>query len=339
MFNDISTNAYYWKKEGKYIRCLLCPHVCLLKNGETGICRTRININGELISTAWNNLCAANSDPVEKKPLFHFIPAHRTYSIATKGCNLRCLACQNFHISQYAPDPHPDIVSSPDQIIATAIAEQCRSIAYTYTEPVVFYEYMFSVAKKAHEVNLKNIMISSGYISAKPLRDILPYLDAINIDLKTFDDQSYQKLSGAKLKPVLKNLKIIRDSGKWLEITCLIIPGFNDSESMISKLCLWLIENGFKDTPIHFSRFFPYYKLNHLNPTSTKKIIEICKLASQHGINYVYPGNLSGFNFENTLCHSCNNLIIKRVGYKVIFNKLINGKCPECATEIPGVFN
>ncbi|TCO04983.1 AmmeMemoRadiSam system radical SAM enzyme [Natronoflexus pectinivorans] len=327
--------ALYWKPGADGVNCYLCPHHCQLKEGETGLCRTRLNYKNRLVTLAWNNPSAINIDPIEKKPLFHFLPGHRTLSIATNGCNLRCLNCQNHHISQCAPDTNTGKTVPSSDLVNIALRHSLKSISYTYTEPVVYYEYMQDVAEKAAENGLRNVMVSSGYINPKPLKNLLPLIDAINIDLKAFDEDVYQKLSGVSLKSVLKSLETILKSNTWLEITYLVIPGFSDNLEHIEKMCRWLNENGFDKTPIHFSKFFPAHELSHLPPTSNQSMFNILNISSTCGLKYNYIGNLPGNKFENTYCHNCGNMVMERSGNTILSNSLSSGLCQNCNYYIP----
>jgi len=329
---------YYEVLTNNKVKCTLCPHRCILFSGKVGICKTRKNIDGKLYTLAHSNPCAVNIDPVEKKPLQHFHPRSQTFSIATAGCSLSCKHCQNASISQISPSEINNYSLTPQQIINQAIKRNCKSISYTYTEPFVFYEYMLETAKLANQQGLKNIIVSSGYINQEPLLELIPFLDAANIDLKSFDNKKYKQISGASLQPVLDTLIEIKKTNVWLEITNLIIPKINDSHEMINEMCKWLADNGFKNTPLHFSKFFPTYKLKNVPPTSNKKIEEAINIAQNAGINYVYSGNVQGHKNENTYCSNCGTKVIDRIGFSVTKNNLNQGKCPNCENLIPGIW-
>ncbi len=308
------------------VRCLLCPHNCIIKVGKYGICKTRVNNNGILYTTAYGNPCSISVDPIEKKPLFHFFPGSKIFSLATAGCNFRCLNCQNWSISQKSPSDLQNYEMMPLEVVAEALRHKSSnkaldnicSIAFTYTEPTVFFEYMYDIAREAHKQGVKTVMISNGYINRQPLLDLIPYLDAANIDLKCFDDAIYHKLTGGSLQPVLDTLKALKERGVWLEITSLIIPSLTDDPEMIKAMCEWLADNGFADTPLHFSRFFPNYKLPHLRPTSPESLVSAKETAVRAGLKYVYIGNLPGLHGENTYCPKCGKTIVEREGYRVI---------------------
>ena len=326
------------KVEGNKVRCRICPHNCVIPDGKTGICRTRINRNGTLLSLAYGNPCSVSIDPIEKKPLFHFFPGEKIFSLATAGCNFRCLNCQNWQISQSAPDEISNYDLSPRDVIRQAELSGTRLIAFTYTEPTVFYEYMYDTARTAHSRGMKTVIVSNGYINREPLLELIPYLDGANIDLKCFDIATYHRLTGGQLQPVLDTLKILRENKVWLEITNLLIPSFNDKTEQIRSMCNWLADNGFIDTPIHFSRFFPNYKLTETPPTPIETLIEAKKTAEDAGLKFVYIGNTHQPNGENTSCPHCKRMIIGRTGFSVTENHVVKGKCRFCGTTIPGVW-
>lgn len=333
------------------VRCSLCPHNCILEEGKSGICRTRVNIKGILHTLAYGTPCSVAIDPVEKKPLFHFLPGSDIFSIATAGCNLRCLNCQNWTISQISPSESHNYRISPDEIVEM-IQEKgtnrggensVKSIAFTYTEPTVYYEYMLDVAKAAKERGIKCVIVSNGYINERPLKELCTYLDAANIDLKCFDPVLHKKLTGGNLEPVLDSLRILKESGVWLEITNLLIPGWSDDLTVFEKMCDWLVDNSFADTPLHLSRFFPNYKLQLLSPTPESVITKAAKRARESGMKYVYTGNLCFGREENSVCPKCGNLLVERIRYLLQNNKIRKdsngkGRCPECGEIIPGIW-
>ena len=328
-----------WSKEAMYqvetprgIRCMICPNECTLKEGEWGDCRNRVNKGGKLYTMAYGNPCAVHVDPVEKKPLNHFLPGSRAFSIATAGCNLACLNCQN------SPTKTQNFDMMPDKVVENAIKYKCESIAYTYSEPVTFYEYTLDTSKLAHQAGLKNILVSAGYIHEKPLRELCHHLDAANIDLKSFSDNIYMKLNAGKLQPVLDALKIFHEEGVWLEITNLIVPNWTDDFDMIKRMCDWLYDNGLYNCPLHFSRFYPQYKLTQLPPTPVSTLKKAREIAWAAGIKFVYIGNIPGGNNENTYCPKCHKLLIERKGYTISQNHIKNGKCEYCGEPIPGVW-
>ncbi len=329
--------------EGEKIHCTLCPHNCILNEGSTGICRTRTNKKGVLYTLSYGNLCSVSVDPIEKKPLFHFFPKSRIFSIATQGCNLRCLNCQNWTISQEGPSLDKTHKTTPEEVVKAAISQGTDSIAFTYTEPTVFYEYMLDIAKVAKQKGLRCVIISNGYINQKPLEELCPYIDGANIDLKCFDEDTYHKLTGGSLQPVLQTLETLKKAGIWLEITNLMIPGWNDDPTVVSQMCQWLVMKGFKDTPIHFSRFFPNYQLQLLPPTPENILKKATKRAKEAGMKYVYTGNLFFGGQEDTLCPKCGKLLIERTRYNVGRVEITiksdgSGFCPDCGEKVPGIW-
>lgn len=330
---------YQERLTDKLVRCILCPHFCLVKDGMSGICSTRVNIEGKLFALSYAKPCSIGIDPIEKKPLFHFYPGMNIYSIATTGCNLRCLNCQNWEISQ-SPDfdkKYKELL--PLDVVKQAIQNNSDSIAFTYTEPTAFFEYMLDIAKIAKGKGMKTVMISNGYINIKPLVEISKYIDAANIDLKCFDENVYKKLTGGNLQPVLDTLEYLIGNQVWLEITNLIIPGMNDGEIQIMKMCEWLTDHGFSETPIHFSRFFPNYKMSILEPTNKDVLSKAKTIAEKCGMKYVYIGNIPMLNGENTFCPDCKTLLVERSGYDVKLNRIKLGKCPDCGKEISGIWS
>lgn len=322
----------------KGIKCQICPNNCILKEGIESICRTHQVKEGKLYTIAYGNPCSANVDPIEKKPLFHYLPATRSYSIATAGCNLACLNCQNWEISQQSPKFTRNIDLYPDAVVEEAIKNGCKSIAYTYSEPVAFYEYTYDTARIARSKGIKNLLISNGYINEKPLRDLAVYLDAANINLKSFSDEIYAKLNGGSLQPILTTLKILKETGVWLEVTNLIVPGWTDDLNMIREMCNWLVKNGFKDTPLHFSRFFPMHKLTNLPYTPLRVLEQARELALASGLKYVYLGNVPGTSAESTYCPSCKKVVLERKGFTILTNHLKNNACGFCGAPVAGVW-
>ncbi len=331
--------ARYVIETPKGLRCLICPNECTLEEGELSDCKNRRVIDGKLYALGYSNPCALHADPVEKKPLMHYYPGMPTLSLGTAGCTFTCLNCQNWEISQASPEETRNLEASPKQIVETAKFNGHPAIAYTYTEPISFFEYMYDTAVAARKAGLRNIMISNGYINPLPLKDLTPYLDAANIDLKIFDDETYQQLTGGRLNPVLDTIKYLKKNGVWLEITNLIIPDWTDDMDTISRMCDWLVSNNLADTPLHFSRFHAAYKLENLRSTPLKALLEAREIAIKAGIQYVYIGNVPETDGENTFCHKCKKLLVKREGYKVISNDLADGHCPECSTLIPGIWS
>lgn len=334
-----------WSKEATYyiftpkgVKCKLCPQNCTIEEGDLGDCRTRLAYKDKLYSIAYGNPCAVHIDPIEKKPLYHFLPSSLSYSIATAGCNLACLNCQNWTISQKSPYETRNYDLMPEKVVQEAKNYNSKSIAYTYSEPIVFYEYVYDTAKLAHLQGVKNVFISAGYINEKPLRDICKYLDGANIDLKSLDNEIYEMLNAGTLEPILKTLKLLKEEGVWIEITNLVVPSWTDNLDMIKKMCDWLAENGFESYPLHFSRFHPDYKLTNLPPTPVDTLYKAHDIAKNAGLKFVYIGNVPGNEAQNTACPSCKKNVIERSGYRINKNNISNGKCIHCESEIAGVW-
>jgi pyruvate formate lyase activating enzyme len=329
---------YYQKLQTGEISCLLCPRACVLREGQTGVCRTRKNVKGKLESLVYGKLVSVNADPIEKKPLFHFLPNTATLSIATAGCNLRCNFCQNWEISQAEPADVRAQIFSPEQLVAAAKENACPSISYTYSEPVAFYDYMYDTSMLARKKGVKNVLVTCGYINPEPLKDVSKFLDAANVDLKGFSDNTYRWVSAARLAPVLETLKILKENDVWLEVGYLVIPSVNDSTKEIKDMVTWVRANLGKDVPLHFLRFFPQHKMTNLPPTPVAKLEEAYKLAKDAGINYVYIGNVPGSTHENTYCPKCGKMIVGRKGYFIEQFDIVNGRCRFCGNKIPGVW-
>jgi pyruvate formate lyase activating enzyme len=334
----LKEGLFYKKLENKIVQCHICPRNCVIPVGKRGFCGVRENRDGTLYALSYGRLVSIHIDPIEKKPLFHFLPSTTAFSIATAGCNLRCKFCQNWEISQRKPEEVNYTYIEPQDLVKRIKESGSPTIAYTYTEPTIFYEYMLETAKLAKKEGLKNIMHSCGYINEEPLRELIKYLDAANIDLKGFSEDYYSKLSEATLGPVLNTLKILKSAGVHLEITTLILPGFNDDPDTLTKMCLWIAENLGQDTPIHFSRFFPMYKLLSLNPTPVESLERARNIAMDSGLKYVYIGNVVGHPAENTYCPKCKQLLIERRGYFILQNNIQNGKCKFCGEKIEGIW-
>jgi pyruvate formate lyase activating enzyme len=331
--------AMFQEETARGIMCRICPNECVLKEGELSKCNNRKVHDSKLYTMAFGNPCSVNVDPVEKKPLYHFLPGTKAFSIATAGCNLVCLNCQNWTISQTSPDKTRNFDLMPEQVIKEAVKNSCSSIAYTYSEPITFYEYVYETATLARNAGVKNIFKSNGYINREPLKKMCSVIDAANIDLKAFSESTYLKLTGGKLQPVLDSLKVIKDMGVWLEITNLVVPEWTDNLDDIRNMCKWLSGNGFKNTPLHLSRFYPLHKLEQLPPTPVEILNSAYRIASEEGLKYVYTGNSPGNEISNTKCPSCNSEIIVRQGYRISTNNITGGKCNKCRTVIDGIWN
>ena len=283
---------YYKKSDDGRIECQLCPHHCRMADGKTGLCRSRKNKGGVLVSEVYGKPCSLAIDPIEKKPLYHFHPGTTCLSMACTGCNFRCLNCQNYEISQVQPSEVDHYDLSPEAVVELCLEHHCPGIAYTYTEPLTYLEYITDTARLAHKAGLWNILVTAGYVCQEPLKDLLPYLDAANIDLKSFSDDIYMKVSGGHLQPVLDTILAMHGAGVWIELTNLVIPGVNDDRQMIRKMCRWIAANGLSDNPLHFSRFFPKYKMRNIPPTPLQTLKEAEQIALEEGIKYVYLGNV-----------------------------------------------
>ena len=283
---------YYQQLDDGVVECQLCPHHCRIAKGRTGRCRSRRNHDGVLVSEVYGKPCSLAIDPIEKKPLYHFHPGTTCLSLACTGCNFRCLNCQNHEISQVAPDEMDHYNLTPEQLVNLCLQHHCPGIAYTYTEPLTYIEYVTDCARLAHEKGLWNILVTAGYVCQEPLADLLSYLDAANIDLKSFSDDIYQRVSGGHLQPVLDTILAMKQAGVWIELTNLVIPGVNDDMDMIRQMCQWLVANDLASAPLHFSRFFPRYKMQDLQPTSVQTLRAARQIAEEEGIKYVYLGNV-----------------------------------------------
>ena len=332
--------AMWWENFGQdKVRCNLCPFRCVLSDSQSGQCGVRKNIRGKLFSLNYAKVVAAHIDPVEKKPVFHFLPGTGIFSIATAGCNLHCKYCQNWSISQRLPSEVEYVHMTPDDIVKSAKKNNCLSIAYTYTEPVVFYELMYETAQAARKEGLFNVMITSGFINEKPLRQLCKFMDVIKVDFKAYNNDFYREVVSGDLEPVLNTLKIIKDEGVWLELVNLVVPGLNDSEDDIRNLCLWIKDNLGEDVPLHFSRFHPTYRLTNLPSTPVATLQKAAGIAKKAGLKYVYIGNVPLHPMENTCCPRCSRVLVKRAGYQVMENNIIEGKCKFCGNKIPGIWS
>jgi pyruvate formate lyase activating enzyme len=331
---------FYEKLDDKLVNCNLCSHRCRrIADSKRGICGVRENRDGKLYSLVYGKAVAMSIDPIEKKPLFNFLPGSRSYSIATVGCNFRCDNCQNYDISQL-PKERNIIVGqdvSPEEIVSAAKRSNCASIAYTYSEPTIFFEYAYDIAKLARKEGLKNVFVTNGYITPKALREISPYLDAANIDLKSFSDEFYRKSCGARLQPVLDSIRLYKSLGVWIELTTLIIPTLNDSEEELRKIAHFIKDVG-EDTPWHITQFHPMYKLPDLPRTPVSTLRKARQIGLEAGLRYVYEGNVPGETGENTYCPNCGKPLIRRFGYSIQENKIKNSACTYCGTKIDGLY-
>jgi pyruvate formate lyase activating enzyme len=327
----------YERREDAKVKCLLCNHYCSIQPGKRGICAVRENRDGALYSLVYGKVVARNIDPIEKKPLFHFYPGSRSYSIATAGCNFRCLHCQNADISQLPREygEIPGSFMSPQQVVEASEAAGCASISYTYTEPTIFFEFAYDCAMLAREKGIKNVFVSNGYTSKEAIKVIAPYLDANNIDLKG-DDEFYKKVCGARLNPVLNTIRLMKEAGVWVEITTLIIPGYNDSEDFL-KWTAEFIKSVDPAMPWHVTGFYPTYKLLDAPPTAIATLRKAREIGLSAGLKYVYEGNVPGEGGENTYCPSCGELLIERFGFSLTTIRMKDSQCQKCGMLIDGI--
>jgi pyruvate formate lyase activating enzyme len=334
--------AYLYEKlEDQTVKCHLCNHRCVIKEGHRGKCNVRENQTGILKTLVYGKLIARHIDPIEKKPLFHFLPGTRSYSIATVGCNFRCRFCQNADIAQM-PTDHKGIIMgdtyTPQEVVAAAQNAGCSSISYTYTEPTVFFEFAYETAKLAHQHGIRNVFVTNGYMTAEAVEMIHPYLDAANVDLKAFSDRYYKELCGAKRKHVQATLKLMTKLGIFVEVTTLIVPGLNDDPAELNDLAAFLAKQLGPQIPWHISRFHPTYKLTDRPSTPVKTLIMAREIGLAAGLRYVYTGNVPGDAGENTFCYRCGKIVIERWGFQVGKMRIKNGRCTYCDTPIDGVW-
>jgi pyruvate formate lyase activating enzyme len=328
----------YEKRSGGEVRCALCRHRCLIAEGRTGICGVRENRDGVLYTLVYRRLISRNADPIEKKPLFHFAPGSRSFSIAAAGCNFRCDFCQNYEISQM-PRERKQIVgedAAPEEIVAMAKKSGCRTIAYTYTEPTIYFEYALETARLASAEGLKNVFVTNGYMTEEALRTFHPHLHAANVDLKAFRDEFYKKRCGGGLEGVLESLRIMKDLGVWLEITTLIIPGLNDAEEELRGMAAFIAGLG-PETPWHISRFHPTYRMTDRPPTSAQTLAGARRIGLEGGLRYVYTGNVPGDEGEDTYCPRCGKRLIDRLGFQIRQYRIVEKRCYNCGTPVDGV--
>lgn len=358
-----TTEARHYLKLGRNVQCKMCPNQCLLEPEDRSHCRTRVNKDGTLYTLAYGDPCAMHVDPIEKKPLFHFLPGATAFSLATAGCVYRCLNCQNWDISQAKPEETKDpggepqrldpaapetlrrvdperLSLFPDDVVALAEHFRIPTIAYTYSEPIAWYEYMFDTARRAKAKNLKNLWITCGSINEEPLVELCRVIDAANVNLKGFDPEIYQRLNSGRPEPILNTLKTLKREGVWFEVTNLVVPTYTDDPAMIRRMCEWLAANLGPDHPLHFSRFHPDHKLTHLPPTPVEILLEARDLARACGLRYVYLGNVREVeDAETTFCPGCRKAVIERAGFDVRGTRLLDGKCASCGTPIAGVWS
>jgi pyruvate formate lyase activating enzyme len=330
--------ALLWKawKGGPTVHCFLCAHHCRVAPGERGLCGVRENREGVLFTLVYDCPVSTAVDPIEKKPLFHFLPGTRSYSIATVGCNFTCKFCQNADISQMPRDQGRIVGArmTADEVVREALHEDCRSIAYTYTEPTIYFEYALDCARKASAVGLKNVFVTNGYMTAAALQMLGPDLHAANVDLKAFSDAYYREVVGARLKPVKDSIKRMYEAGVWVEVTTLLVPGHNDDEKELTELAEFLVSLS-PDIPWHVSRFYPTYRMLDVLPTSLATVEKAVRIGREAGLRFVFAGNLPGHDSESTLCPNCGHRVIGRHGFEVIDRNMVDGACGNCGTSLP----
>lgn len=329
---------YYKPLEDERVECLLCPRDCKVADLERGYCGVRENRGGKYYTLVHSRVCALNIDPIEKKPLFHYLPGSRAYSLATAGCNIECKFCQNWQISQFRPEQVDSFKLSPQDAVSQARENGCQTIAYTYSEPVIFYEYMYDTSQLAKEVGIGNVMISNGYIKKEPLVKLCNELTAVKIDFKAFSERFYKETCNGELKPVLDTLITLKEIRIWFELVVLVVPTLNDSPEEFKAMCKWIMKNIGPDVPIHFTRFHPTYKIKNLPPTPVKTLEMARDIAMEEGLNYAYVGNVPGHSGEQTYCPECKDAVIGRVGYTIVKMDIVDNKCVKCGHQIPGIW-
>jgi len=336
---DLQEALLYDKRPGGGVRCNLCAYRCIIQPGRKGVCQVRANYGGTLHTLVYGRTISQAVDPIEKKPLYHFHPGSRSYSIATPGCNYRCRWCQNAEISQMPRERHLIMGSkaTPYDIVEGARRAACRSIAYTYTEPTIFFEYAFDTAKLARRAGIANVFVTNGYMTAEALEMIHPYLDGANVDLKAFRDETYRRYLKARLQPVLDSLKAMKRLGIWLEVTTLVIPGLNDGEEELKQIAGFIAGELGADTPWHISRFFPHFRMTERPQTPLETLRRAEEIGRSEGLQFIYIGNSPGLDGQSTYCPACAVLLIERAGYGVMKNMIKQGRCPECRHPIAGI--
>ncbi len=330
----------YSRLEEQKVQCHLCNHQCTISPSKRGICGVRENREGKLYTLVFGRAISLHVDPIEKKPIFHLYPGSTSFSIATVGCNFRCLQCQNHEISQMPKDQGrmDGSTVSPSKIVSLAKENRCQSISYTYTEPTIYFEYAYETAALAKKEGIKNIFVTNGYMTEEALKMIQPYLDAANVDLKSFQEKFYKEVCGARLQPVLENLRMMRQLGIWVEITTLVIPTLNDSDKEFEEIAQFIVSLG-PEVPWHISAFYPTYKMLSLPRTPASLLHRAREIGIRAGLQYVYCGNIPGEEGEDTFCPHCSRKVIERIGFGVAKNEVIKGECRHCHTKIDGIWN
>ncbi len=325
--------------EGK-VKCRLCPHDCVLKDGQVGICGVRQNVGGTLYTLVYGRAIAVHVDPIEKKPLFHVYPGTRSFSLATVGCNFRCKFCQNADISMVRlrhGEEAPGQDFPPERVVRLAVQYDCKTIAYTYTEPTIFYEYAYDTAVLAAKHEILNVFVTNGFISQDALRQIAPVLHAVNVDLKGWSEEYYRKIVGGRLQPILDNLKLMKQLGIWVEVTTLCVPGYVDTDDQFRSIARFIRDELGPETPWHVSRFYPHYRMTDVPPTPVSVLRRAREIGLEEGLRYVYSGNVPGDEGEHTYCYQCGQVLIRRWGFTILEYKIRDGKCPKCGAVIDGL--
>lgn len=338
-FYQVTKEAMFYRKlDNQRVKCELCFRKCIIAEGQRGFCRVRENRGGKLYSLVYGKPVGLQIDPIELEPLYHMIPGHRNLCVYTASCNFRCKHCHNWHITQRGPEELDAKNYTPQEVVKEAIRRGCRSISHSINEPTIFYEYVYDIAKEARKKGLLNLFHTNGSLSPEPLKKLLKYMDAVTVDLKGFTDKFYRDITSAELAPVLETLKIIKQEGVWLEVVNLIIPTVNDNESDIRKMCEWIKNNLGAETPLHFSRFSPTYRMTHLSPTPIETLEKAHRIAKEAGLHYVTIGNVPGHKYNSTFCPKCDKKLIERLHFIVRRNNIKDGRCPSCGHKIPGIW-
>lgn len=335
---NLVESKWYKQLDRSFVQCQLCFRKCTIKDGGRSYCTNRVNRDGKLYTLVYNNIAAIQIDPVEKEPLYHFLPGTKTLCFGTAGCNFRCIFCHNWHLSTKNIEDLDAEYLPPENAVSKTKELGCTSISFTYNEPTVFYEWVYDVAKLAKKNNIRVYIHTNGGINPDPLKDLIKYLDAVCIDLKGFTTQFYYDTSFSKFEHVLNTLKTVKSTGIWFELVNLVIPTMNDDLEKTREMCLWIKSNLNKEVPLHFSRFFPSYKLTQISPTPIETLEKAKKIANDVGLDYVTIGNVPGHPANSTYCPNCNKIVIKRVHFAVLENNLSDGKCKFCGHKIPGVW-
>jgi pyruvate formate lyase activating enzyme len=329
---------FYLKREKNVVQCQLCPWQCVVAENGRGVCRARVNRQGTYYTMSYGNPCSTNIDPIEKKPLYHFLPGAQAFSLATGGCNFRCKFCQNWQIAQTAPDELRSDELAPEAVVERALAGRSRCLAFTYSEPIVFYEYMYDMARLAKAQGLRSVVISNGFINEEPLRELAPHIAAYKVDLKSFSEKYYQEVCEGQLKPVLNTLVLLKSLGVWNEIVYLVLPTLNDSDREIRDMSKWILANLGPEVPLHFSRFHPSYRMEQLPSTPVATLERLRAIAQAEGLHYVYVGNVPGHDGNHTWCPACKKMLVRRDGYQITRLDIRQGKCAFCGQTVAGVW-